>query len=242
LAAIGDLVEQEVRRFARTVTVADVDAWFGRILEELLKLLAAAFGGSRTLGTRYLRQHAALEGLTVEPVLAQWSTEQAMTSLRVTGPVAWKRHFTSTGDEVGATQAMQTTMAAAAQRLALAGSRETVAETIRDSDVIVGWRRVVDADPCAWCAMLASRGVVYRTAESAARVVGRRGVTRGTQLLGQQYHDGDQCTVEPLYEREEEPPEVERLQDLWREVTAGHSGRGAIRQWRRWWDEQRQTQ
>ncbi|MPZ27534.1 MAG: hypothetical protein GEV12_14275 [Micromonosporaceae bacterium] len=225
LSALSAVVGQEVRRLAATVDTSDVDAWWRRVLDELLTLVATAFAGSRTLGSRYLRQHAALEGVTAEPVLAQWNTERAVTALRVTGPVEWKRNLARTGQPAAADRAMQSTLAGSAQRLAEAGSRETVDATVAGSDLIVGWRRVTDADPCFFCAMLASRGAVYKTA--------------GTAGAGNPFHDHDQCTVEPLYMRETEPPEVQRLADLWREVTAGHSGKAAIREWRRWWDQNR---
>ena len=85
------------------------------------------------------------------------------------------------------------------------------------------WRRVSDGNPCAWCAMLVGRGPVYRTRESAGRVVGRennrgtaqfkatgelwyggtvtRGAragqdrTRGTRDIGEKFHDNCGCTV-----------------------------------------------
>lgn len=229
LAAVAALVEQQVRRVAAGADRGDIDGWWRRVARELLELVAAAFAGSRTLGARYLRRHATLEGAQVEPALARWDTARAATALRVTGPVEWKRHLAATGDEAGARQVMATTLAGSAQRLALAGDRDTVAATVRDSDVVVGWRRQVDADPCAFCAMLASRGAVYKTAATAG----------DPQFGGTQYHDHDQCIVVPLYEREEEPPEVDELFHLWRQVTTGHSGKAAIREWRRWWDENR---
>lgn len=229
LAAVAALVGERTRQVAAGADPGDIDGWWRRVVRELLQLLVAAFVGSRTLGARHLRRHAALEGVRVEPTLAQWDTARAATALRVTGPVTWKRTLAHSGSEDVARRTMATMLAGSARRLALAGERDTVAATVRDSDVIVGWRRQTDADPCAFCAMLASRGAVYKT-EATAGGFG-----------GIQFHDHDQCIAVPLFEREEEPPEVERLQDLWREVTARRSGRAAIREWRRWWDENRGT-
>lgn len=242
LAALGAVVAQEVSRIAATVDVADVDGWWERTVDGLVELVLAAFSGSRTLATRYLREHAALDGRVVEPVAALWSTERARTSLRVTGPVAWKGHLALTGDVAGATVAMRETLAASAQRLALTGSRDTVDATVDVGGPIVGWRRVVDEDPCAFCAMLASRGAVYTSEAAAAQVVGRAGGIRGTRALGMAFHDGDECVVEPLYVGEEEPPEVIELQERWERVTAGHSGQAAIRAWRRDWEGQHGVQ
>lgn len=240
LIAVGAALEQEVRRVARTVSTSNVDAWWLRTMEELLRLVLGSFGASRRLGERYLLHHAALEGVELAPELAAWSTEQAATALRVTGPVAWKRSLAGSGSEMVASRTMADTLAGSAQRLALAGSRETVAGTIaRSVGTVVGWRRVPDADPCAWCAMLASRGAVFTSREAAGGVVGRRGVTRGTRGLGMSFHDNDQCTVEPLYEHEDEPAYVDDLYQQWLEVTEGLSGDAAIRAWREHWDERR---
>lgn len=46
------------------------------------------------------------------------------------------------------------------------------------------WRRVTDGDPCGWCAMLAGRGPVYGSAQSAGQ--------------GRRYHGHCGCTAEPF--------------------------------------------
>src|SRR5690606_32687268 len=48
------------------------------------------------------------------------------------------------------------------------GGRRQVIDTVRDDPVALGWYRVTDGDPCAVCALLASRGAVYRSQESAS--------------------------------------------------------------------------
>jgi len=81
---------------------------------------------------------------------------------------------------------------------------------------VAGFRRVTSGSPCAFCSMLASRGAVYSR--------------RGADF---QAHDGCSCSPEPVWEHEQEPPEVVELQRQWREVTAGKSGKDALRAWRR---------
>lgn len=184
----------------------------------------------------HLEEHAAAEGRTVEPTPAEWNTEQVVTSLRVTGPVAFKQAIAAGKTEDQALESMAAQMAGSAERLVLAAERDTVMATVESSDEIVGWRRVPDDDPCAWCAMLVSRGAVYKSRGSATRVVGRRGRARGNQPLGTSYHDYCQCTAEPLYEHEDEPAEVDDLYRQWLEVTAGKSGDAALRAWREYWD------
>ncbi|HEY1395029.1 ADP-ribosyltransferase [Roseateles sp.] len=241
---VADVVEQGVRGLARRARTADIDAWYNEVLPDLLALVSAGFINLRQLARRYLTRHAGIEGRTVTPVLAQFNLEQAHTSLRVTGPVAFKTHMSATGDVDASRQAMASAMAGAAQRLAMTGSRKTIMATVERADEIVGWRRVPDADPCAWCALLAGRGAVYKSAETALSVVGRAGRPRGEgkRALGLDFHDRDQCTAEPLYEDEDEPEYVQDLQDQWNEVTAGKSGKQAIRAWREYWDNRPQQQ
>ena len=66
------------------------------------------------------------------------------------------------------------------------------------------WRRVTDGQPCGFCAMVASRGPVYGSAQAAGD--------------GNQYHDHCGCTVEPFHgdPREWEPtPDEQRFIDAY---------------------------
>lgn len=220
--AVGRAVVRPVRATAGRASVGDVDSWFDSVLDRLLHIIRGGWVTSRTLGDRYVREHARVEGRAVVPEPALWVPDRVTTSLRVTGPVEFKRHLELTGNETAAKRVMAKTMSASAQRHALAGERDTVAQTAAASDVIVGWRRVTDGNPCAFCAMLAGRGAVY-----------------GQTSVHFDAHDGDECTAEPLYEHEDEPETVLALQEQWRQATAGTSGKAALRAWRRHWDEQR---
>lgn len=217
--AVGRAVVGPVRQLATQAQTGDIDGWLDSTLDRLLTIIRAGWVTSRRLGDRYLREHARAEGRAVVPVSGLWVPERVIASARVTGPVEFKRHLERTGDEAAAKRVMAKTLSASAQRHALAGERDTVLATARESDVIVGWRRVTDADPCYFCAMLASRGAVY-----------------GQATVGFEAHDGDECTAEPLYEHEDEPESVLRLQERWREATAGTSGVASLRAWRRYWD------
>lgn len=230
-AAVAQLAAQQVRDIALRASTSDIDAWFGRVESDLLALIAAAFEALRRLTAAFLGEHAELQGVDLLPVLAEWDTDQVRDSLRITGPVAFKQHMTASGGDVAAARTvMANRMAGSAQRLAMEGERRTVQDTIDESAEIVGWRRVSDGDPCAFCAALISRGAVYKDARSAGDV----------RFGGMPYHDNDGCTAVPLYEHEEEPPEVDDLYRQWQQVTAKTSGDESLRAWRRYWDENRQ--
>ena len=100
------------------------------------------------------------------------------------------------------------------------------------------WRRVTDGNPCAFCAMLAARGPVYLTRESAGHVVGRemgRGTKhyrstgkvsyggpadrrRGTRDIGERYHDRCGCTVEEVTGDWSPTAEEQRFVNLYRDA------------------------
>lgn len=86
-------------------------------------------------------------------------------------------------------------------RLALNCGRETVLEAVRRDEAALGWARVTDAKPCAFCAMLASRGPVYKE-----RTVRFRA------------HDHCTCTAEPVYEGSNWPGRAREFHDLWQQT------------------------
>lgn len=77
-----------------------------------------------------------------------------------------------------------------AHRWALNAGRDTVMV----SAAVNGkrWRRITDANPCAFCAMLATRDD-YTSKEAALRVAGGRRTTK--RPLGAKYHDRCGCTA-----------------------------------------------
>lgn len=109
-----------------------------------------------------------------------------------------------------------------------------------------GYARITDGNPCAFCAMLAARGAVYRTSQR-AELGGRKkpkGSPDGRTPKNRRppvsladlskYHNGCHCQVIPVYT--DEPfltPESRRLADQWKEISGNLSGDEARRAWRR---------
>lgn len=241
VAAIAEAAAKQVSDLARKAPTGDIDKWFEQTVKQIMEIVAVAFEVIRRLTAAFLQEHADLNGAEVTPVLAELDFLTSVEGLRITGPVAFKQHMTVSGGDVNASRAvMAKRMAGSVQRQAMAADRDTTHQTIDANESIVGWRRVSDGSPCSWCAMLISRGAVYKSKRSAETVVGRRGVARGAgpeaRAIGQSYHDNDGCTAVPLYESEEEPEDVDALYDEWNRVTGGLSGRAALKAWRRHWD------
>ncbi|MFD9813991.1 hypothetical protein [Streptomyces sp. NPDC059080] len=181
----------------------------------------------------------------------------ARTSLVVTGPVQADREIgrvsdlqererLDSADFLDELETMMgdagVTAGGAADREALRGGRELIRDVSQVDSRVIGWARVTDGNPCAWCAMLASRGAVYRTREGAG-IKGRTG--RNLPPVGnpedlQKYHSMCHCQTIPVYSRAAFVPEssAQYARD-WSRATRGLAGAEARAAWRRHIDAQR---
>lgn len=127
--------------------------------------------------------------------------------------------------------------AGAAIRHVYNGARETIDDAVRRDPRVVGYQRVTDGDPCFWCAMLASRGPVYRKDSFDASDARFHGPGH------HKAHDNCGCSLEPVY-REDAPwiGGAQEWNDLWYEATKGKSGKAAIREFRRAYEARRRSQ
>lgn len=124
-------------------------------------------------------------------------------------------------------QVIQADVARAAQRHTLDGGRTAVEDAIQNDARVIGYQRIGRAKPCFWCAMLNSRGPVYRDAsfeESDPRFAGPGNA---------KCHDGCGCSLAPIYRRggalQDSYLELEKQ---WGEFSRGKSGRAAIKAFR----------
>lgn len=123
--------------------------------------------------------------------------------------------------EAGARQA------AAAERIAMNGGRSAIWNHMSRDRRVLGYIRLSrSGTPCGWCAMLISRGAVYRSKSSAEFADGDK------------YHDNCHCYAEPIYSREQYNSSSayelnRRYSALWPKVTRGLSGKAAVSAWRR---------
>lgn len=109
----------------------------------------------------------------------------------------------------------------ATSRLVLDVGRQTVQQAVRQDPEALGWARVTDAHPCAFCAMLAGRGPVYRSEKTAAF----------------QAHNHCACVAAPVFSRDEAwLGHAADLAEQWQQVTRGKSGDAARIAWRQHWE------
>lgn len=125
--------------------------------------------------------------------------------------------------------ALSTTLGTAS-RIVLDGGRTTIEQTTKADPAAVGWFLHTDGDPCWWCAMIASRGTVFKEhslSQSNARFTGP-----GTAKT----HNHCGCVLSPVFSSRQHLPEVNDAADhLWSASTGGLSGQQARDAFRKAW-------
>lgn len=115
-----------------------------------------------------------------------------------------------------------------AVRVAIDGGRNVVQRAVELDEEAIGFARVLNVNPCYFCAMLASRGAVYKLNSFAAsnQKFEGEGVAKT--------HDGCRCGMRPIYsEADGLDSTAEQLLQQWAEHTKGFGGQDAINAFRR---------
>lgn len=151
-------------------------------LAVMLLLAAGQVSRSQRLAGAYFEQYSLAETGRAGDVSFAGPTGLAL-SLKLAGPARVKALIRGGMSPVGALEAARTKFEGIVSRQILMGGRLTIAASTGADRRARGWRRVTDGDPCAFCALMASRGPAYRSMSSA----------------GTQYHGHCGCTAEPVY-------------------------------------------
>lgn len=116
-------------------------------------------------------------------------------------------------------QAIQALVSGVVQKLVQDPARTTYIDNVAQDRQARGWARDAKPGACAFCAMLATRGVVYKSEASADF----------------QAHDHCHCVAVPVYRDEKyvAPLYVQEWTDLWKVSTSGLSGNAARNAFRR---------
>jgi hypothetical protein len=247
-ARIAALVALYYRTRVQVEDPESVQAWLDLIIPRLISI---SDGGARSAATYF----AALRRLEVPgaaahtaiPALGMIDTGVSK-SLMAVGPGDYmnkarqieRLDLPKTRQQALLAEAKQVTaakLAAAAVRHAQAGGRQTIYEASARDEVALGWVRVTRADPCFFCAMLASRGLRYRAfKEGAFDLSDARFSGDGDAKV----HDDCGCSLKPVWA--DNDPAVEATQpfaDLWERWGAG--GGDATLRFRRGYEHWRKT-
>ncbi|MGZ4621466.1 MAG: VG15 protein [Blastococcus sp.] len=104
-------------------------------------------------------------------------------------------------------------LAAASEKLTIDAGRDTIVGNAQRDRQAKGWARVPEPGACSFCAMLATRGAVYRSEKSASF----------------KSHDHCRCHVEPVFTAYEPSARVREWQALYQRVVTdqGRTGKDA---------------
>lgn len=136
-----------------------------------------------------------------------------------------------------AKQVTTANLAQAAVRHAQAGGRQTVFDNSARDEVALGWVRVTRENPCFFCAMLASRGLQYRSFKEGSFDMSD---ARFTGDGNAKVHDKCGCSLKPVYTTND--PLVDKTEvfaDLWSRWGAG--GGDATLRFRRGYEHYQRT-
>jgi hypothetical protein len=238
--------------YQQRVNVEDpqsVEAWLSLMIPRLIR---ASDGGANDAAA-FFNAVRRIEAPTAEPFFAQAALGMVdpgvRKSLLAVGPYDYMNKAKVIRSlEVGPQQErallaeakQQTTkkVAAAVVRHAQTGSRQTIHDASQQDPVALGWVRVTKAKPCAFCAMLASRGISYRPFKEGAFDMSN---SRFSGDGDAKVHDDCGCSLKPVYFKSDAA--VKRNDpyvDMWSRWGAGGGPDAALR-FRRGYEHWRET-
>jgi hypothetical protein len=195
------------------------EASFRRLVEAAVVLVRAHQQTSSTLSAAYFQAFRTAEdpGGHAAPRLADPMTPDAedrlIGSLYETGQFSVQRSLSAGKTPQVAMDTAFTNTSGTVTRNVLNGGRGTLLRSTGSDSKAKGWARVTSSNPCAFCAMLASRGPVYLTEETAEF----------------RSHDHCTCSAEPGYEGTEWPGRSREFHDLYNEATLEAHEAGDLR-------------
>ena len=160
--------------------------------------------------------------------------EQVAASLRWATKDLWPTDELQESFDARLAQAEQRAQAVA-QKLVADQGRATMRESVNRDRGAVAYARAAALGGCSFCKLMASRGMVYRTAESAGREANERFEGDGGEA---KFHNWCRCVVIPVYRGQtfELSPHAAEWDRLYKEYAQGHPGeqlrlfRGAFRE------------
>lgn len=143
-------------------------------------------------------------------------------ALLVTGPGELKKQSKMGRSEREAKAQGLKKASGAASKHVLNGGREVIIVKTELDLAAIGWVRVTDGDPCAFCALLSSRGPAYKTEQAAA------------------FEPHDHCACVPMAVYSKSAPWPGRAREFRRlyddNVAGQHSGADLLNAWRRFYE------
>lgn len=193
----------------------DEPSTFGQLVTATLPLIHTYRDLSIRLAISYYEAFRAAEGITgpaTPRIAAALADAQITASLYATGQVAERNAMNAGMTLDAARDSALTRMSGALTRYVLQGGRDTITASVQADKQALGWARVTDGNPCAFCAMLAGRGPVYKS----------------DQTADFRAHDHCGCVAEPFYKGSRWPGRAREYRDLYNQAIREASADGSL--------------
>lgn len=132
-------------------------------------------------------------------------------ALHVTGRIAVRKALQAGFSPQAAMQTALVRTSGAVGTNVLDGGRETLTQSAEADTHARGWQRVAAGNACAFCALLAARGVAY-----------------SQEGAGFEAHDHCTCSAEPVYDGSEMPPSSTQFRELYDEAVRDAADGGEL--------------
>ncbi len=237
-AAVAALVALWFRQRVRPDDQASIERWLAAMVPIILRERSASESRAILFGNTVRTLEVGLgDGFRFEPVKVADLEARVRTSLVVTGLTGRTgvngklaklsgRDLTPAEERALVDQFMTDSAGAtggAAVRHVLNGGREALRDGAMRDKLALGFVRVTKAKPCYFCALLASRGAVYKedSFDESNTLFDGPGQVK--------VHDSCGCSVKPIYRREDFfAGRAKQWDQLYKDSTSGTSGKGAI--------------
>lgn len=191
--ALAITADSQARRmWDTTINLDDIMSSQGAWKTNMLRLMSMWWKISEQEALRYLPQFREAEtGDTtlVDVAIPRFNRTRAAQDIDWLGATNILWHLKKGLPPQEASRAARELFLGVFHEAVLTGGRKTVQAWTNADHRATGWRRVTDGSPCAFCAMLVTRGPVYRSEGKALYAHDSR----------DKYHAHCGCTVEPVY-------------------------------------------
>lgn len=111
----------------------------------------------------------------------------------------------------------------ATQKLVAGRGRDTLRQAVEDDPRAVAYARAAALGACSFCKLMASRGAVYKDAQTAGRDANDRFSGDASVV---KFHNNCHCGIIPVFrgQRFELSPQAARWDEIYREYAQGHPG------------------
>lgn len=225
------LLLRDLRGLRRLIDPARLQATVPTWIEAVATVVARYSEMAATLAADFYdgeRAAAGVAGVFTVPLADAPPDDQISNSLRWATKDLWPR------DEADATVAqlepLDTRLAAAmtkadgaTQKLVADRGRATVRQAVGEDPRAVAYARTAALGACAFCRLMASRGAVYHTAQTAGREANEL-FTGDASVV--KFHNNCHCGIVPVFRGQqfELSPQAARWDRIYRDYAQGHPG------------------